>query len=154
MFQPMGEETQGETSPHFVCGRRSWQACALLICVFINYVCARVLCMCVCAGYSSQAVWAISRWVSSLTLWTCVFVCAWGSGVMWCEAGKWRIGSVVCVRACYWGLRLKLVVEGLHCSIFRSAFTHRICGGPSVSPDNIWQNKWIIYFCRNNPNCL
>ncbi len=99
---PWGRKRRGK--PRLtLCGRSSWQVCALLICVFINYVCVCVCVRyaCVCAGYSSQTVWAISRWVSSLTLWTCVFVCVWGSGVMWCETGKWRIGSVcVCVCVC------------------------------------------------------
>lgn len=45
---PRGEETWGESSPHLVCGRRSWQVCALLIRVFINYVCMGVCVMHVC----------------------------------------------------------------------------------------------------------
>ena len=100
-------------------------------------VCACYACVCVC--YSSQAVWAISRWVSSLTLRTCVFVCVWGSGVMWCETGRRRIGSVgvcvcvcvcVCVYVwvCYWRLRQKLMIW-FHYSIFHC---------------NIWQTRCLF----------
>lgn len=71
----------------------------------VNSMCVRVcmrvcsLITCACAGYRSQTVWAISRWVSSLTLWTHVCLCVrFRCYVMWDREMKDWLSVCVCVR--------------------------------------------------------
>lgn len=98
-LQSRGEE------PERVCV--GWKAIVASACT-VQRVCTCVCALgCVQAVYSSQTVCAISRWVSSWALWTCVFVCAWASGVMWCcgrrgeSSFQLRLCLGVCTCACH-----------------------------------------------------